>query len=138
MSKKLVAKCSTFKWATKFGYVYLHVLVQFWDIKCNYQDNFEWIRIWGPIFKIIIFILLFILQHIRNKQDAGISTVGNFTLCHFAFTKDLLHWYLFSLSKRNPKIYLFIYFWSSHCGSVEMNLTSIHEDTGLIPGFGVG
>ena len=24
---------------------------------------------------------------------------------------------------------------SSHCGSVEMNLTSIHEDTGSIPGF---
>ena len=26
------------------------------------------------------------------------------------------------------------YFWNSHCGSVVMNLTSIHEDTGLIPG----
>ena len=24
---------------------------------------------------------------------------------------------------------------SSHCGSAEMNLTSIHEDTGLIPGL---
>ena len=24
---------------------------------------------------------------------------------------------------------------SSHCGSEEMNLTSIHEDTGLIPGL---
>ena len=24
---------------------------------------------------------------------------------------------------------------SSHCGSVEMNLTSIHEDTGWIPGL---
>ena len=24
---------------------------------------------------------------------------------------------------------------SSHCGSVEMNLTSIHEDAGLIPGL---
>ena len=24
---------------------------------------------------------------------------------------------------------------SSHCGSVEMNLTCIHEDTGLIPGL---
>ena len=23
---------------------------------------------------------------------------------------------------------------SSHCGSVEMNLTSVHEDVGLIPG----
>ena len=25
--------------------------------------------------------------------------------------------------------------WSSHCGSAKMNLTSIHEDTGLIPGL---
>ena len=25
--------------------------------------------------------------------------------------------------------------WSSHCGLAETNLTSIHEDTGLIPGF---
>ena len=24
---------------------------------------------------------------------------------------------------------------SSHCGSVEMNLTSIHEDAGLLPGL---
>ena len=24
---------------------------------------------------------------------------------------------------------------SSHCGTVEMNLTSIHEDAGLIPGL---
>ena len=24
---------------------------------------------------------------------------------------------------------------SSHCGAVEMNLTSIHEDVGSIPGF---
>ena len=24
---------------------------------------------------------------------------------------------------------------SSHCGSVEMNLTTIHEDAALIPGF---
>ena len=27
------------------------------------------------------------------------------------------------------------YFWSSQCGSVEMNLTSIQEDTGSIPGL---
>ena len=25
--------------------------------------------------------------------------------------------------------------WSSHCGSVEMDLTSIHEDAGLVPGL---
>ena len=25
--------------------------------------------------------------------------------------------------------------WSSHHGSVEMNLTNIHEDAGLIPGL---
>jgi len=28
-----------------------------------------------------------------------------------------------------------IYNWSSHHGSVETNLTSIHEDVGLIPGL---
>ena len=27
------------------------------------------------------------------------------------------------------------YIWSSHCGSAETNLTSIHEDTGSIPGL---
>ena len=27
------------------------------------------------------------------------------------------------------------YYWSSHCGSAETNLTSIHEDVGLIPGL---
>ena len=26
-------------------------------------------------------------------------------------------------------------FWSPHCGSAETNLTSIHEDGGLIPGL---
>ena len=25
--------------------------------------------------------------------------------------------------------------WHSHCGTVEMNLTSIHEEAGLIPGL---
>ena len=25
--------------------------------------------------------------------------------------------------------------WSSHCGSAEMNLTSIHEDKGSVPGL---
>ena len=31
--------------------------------------------------------------------------------------------------------HLKIIFWSSRCGSLEMNLTSIHEDEGLIPGL---
>ena len=31
-------------------------------------------------------------------------------------------------------LYLKNYTWSSHCGSVEMNLIEIHEDVGLIPG----
>ena len=26
-------------------------------------------------------------------------------------------------------------FWSSHCGAVETNLTSVHEDVGVIPGL---
>ena len=30
------------------------------------------------------------------------------------------------------------YPWRSHCGSVETNLTSIHEDAGLIPGLAQG
>ena len=30
---------------------------------------------------------------------------------------------------------MFIASWSSHCGSVEMNLTSIHDDTGSILGL---
>ena len=25
--------------------------------------------------------------------------------------------------------------WSSHCGSADKNLTSIHEDAGVIPGL---
>ena len=28
--------------------------------------------------------------------------------------------------------------WSSHCGSAETNVTSIHEDTGLISGLAQG
>ena len=28
--------------------------------------------------------------------------------------------------------------WSSHCGSAVMNLTSIHENAGLIPGLAQG
>ena len=28
------------------------------------------------------------------------------------------------------------YYWSSHCGTVEINPTSIHEDLGLILGLG--
>ena len=31
--------------------------------------------------------------------------------------------------------FLSLKFWSSHCGAVEINLTSIHEDVGLIPGL---
>ena len=31
------------------------------------------------------------------------------------------------------KILLFKYYWSSRCGAMEMNPTSIHEDVGLIP-----
>ena len=30
---------------------------------------------------------------------------------------------------------LIIYYWSSCCGSVVMNLTSTHEDASLIPGL---
>ena len=33
------------------------------------------------------------------------------------------------------RIALKIFFGSSHCGTVETNPTSIHEDVGLIPGF---
>ena len=33
------------------------------------------------------------------------------------------------LAKKNPLC------GSSHCGSAAMNLTSVHEDTGLIPGL---
>ena len=31
--------------------------------------------------------------------------------------------------------YIKNFFWSSCCGSAEMNLTNIHEDAGLIPGL---
>jgi len=34
-------------------------------------------------------------------------------------------------NENRPKIGL----QNSHCGSVEMNLTSIHEDSGLVPGL---
>ena len=30
-------------------------------------------------------------------------------------------------------MHLFFFFWRSLCGSVETNVTSIHEDAGLIP-----
>ena len=31
-----------------------------------------------------------------------------------------------------------IIFWSSHCGRAVMNLTSVHEDAGSIPGLAQG
>ena len=37
--------------------------------------------------------------------------------------------------KKKKKFKKFQEFWSSRRGSVEINLTSIHEDTGLIPGL---
>ena len=43
------------------------------------------------------------------------------------FIKSLDSWFI-SPSLRNG-------YWSSHRGSEEMNLTSIHEDAGSIPGF---
>ena len=30
---------------------------------------------------------------------------------------------------------IYIFSWSSHCGAVQTNLTSIHEDVGSIPGL---
>ena len=44
------------------------------------------------------------------------------------------------LGVREHDVYIFIFLsqdgfgWNSPCGSVIMNLTSIHEDAGLIPG----
>ena len=42
---------------------------------------------------------------------------------------------IFFLGKTNELCALEGLFQSSHGGSVEMNLPSIHEDTGLIPGL---
>ena len=38
--------------------------------------------------------------------------------------------------KLNNIFYIIPMLWTSHCGAVEMNLTSIPEDVGLIPGLG--
>jgi len=40
---------------------------------------------------------------------------------------DLTHFFFFQFKKNA--------FGCSHCGSAEINLTDIHEDTGLIPGL---
>ena len=48
---------------------------------------------------------------------------GNY-LSHQSSNKNMKHCFFF-----------FFFKWSSHRGSVGMNLTSIHEDTGLIPGL---
>ena len=41
-----------------------------------------------------------------------------------------------SVIKHTKKSFVELYIWgSSHGDSVETNLTSIHEDTGLIPGL---
>ena len=38
-------------------------------------------------------------------------------------------------SVMNFYIYIYKIFWSSYCGTVERNPTSIHEDMGFIPGL---
>ena len=40
-----------------------------------------------------------------------------------------------SILKKSFIVIPFFKSWSSHCGSVETDLTSIHEDAGSIPGF---
>ena len=52
-----------------------------------------------------------------------ISDVEHFFIClHFLFAKMSIQ-------------IAFPFFWSFHHGEIEMNLTSIHEDVGLIPGL---
>ena len=46
-------------------------------------------------------------------------------------------WYIYKKSQLQniSHIEIGMLYWSSHHGSVEMNLTSIHEDAGKIPGL---
>ena len=45
-----------------------------------------------------------------------------------------LHFYSFFIEKHKKNVYKNEKSGRSHCGSAEMNQTSIHEDEGLIPG----
>ena len=53
-----------------------------------------------------------VVHHAKHRGRAHFMTMGSFS--HSVTSKSL---------------------WSSHCGSVIMNLSNMHEDEGLIPGF---
>ena len=74
--------------------------------------------------------VLFIIYYFRRSK--------NYTFIHFTHQELLAHkreggntdiflkkFYLFKRTRSS---------WNSHCGSSETNLTSIHEDSGLLPG----
>ena len=66
-------------------------------------------------------------------SDSGLSDAeGPITSRHFLAEEGAGPGFLGG--KKNQKNMYYV-FWSSRRGSVEMNLTSNHEDTGLIPGL---
>ena len=65
------------------------------------------------------------------SNSAGRTLMGFHITC-IPFFQISQQYIVENLSKNLPFKF---YFRSSHCGSAEMNLTSIHEDAGLVPGL---
>ena len=74
--------------------------------------------------------------HTVGRLEGVVKMMG---LCNQKTCLDTLHQQLLTRTSLFPSIRAaaaikkLILTWSSHCGSVETNLTSIHEDTGSIP-----
>ena len=69
--------------------------------------------------------------HIRMKMETD-TPGADLRCCNFSFGWRKLFFY----NSRLGRILYNMTFGSSCCGSAETNLTSIHEDKGLIPGPG--
>ena len=59
-----------------------------------------------------------------SSHHLMLGTLFNLSEIQILYTQKKMHLNLHQMWK-----------WSSHCGSMVMNLTSIHEDAGLIPGL---
>ena len=76
------------------------------------------------------------LEELRARQTARCAHRRT-TLREMPQSTKEIHWVrgFISAQRASGKALSRSQYWSSRCGAVAMNLTSIHEDVGLIPGL---